>query len=185
MDIETQSYEALSELLTRAHVVCGGIIVVGCSTSEVCGGDIGKNSSPEAAEYILNGLLRAASESGVNLAMQCCEHLNRAIVAESSAVDFLLKAGLVTRVNAIPQPKAGGSLASAYYKRCSSPILLAEISADAGIDIGGTLIGMHLKKVAVPVKLSHSHIGSAHVTAARVRIPFVGGSRAVYDETLM
>ncbi len=185
MDISTQAYNAAAELLSAAKIEKGGIIVVGCSTSEICGGDIGKNSSPETAEAVLDGILRAAAEYGVRIAAQCCEHLNRALVVERADVELLLKVGAVQRVHALPQPKAGGSLASAYYKRCGDPVLVEEIAADGGLDIGGTLIGMHLKRVAVPVKLKNSRIGEARVTAARVRVPFTGGERAVYDAKLM
>ena len=61
---------------------------------------------------------------------------------------------------------------------------LEEIRADAGLDIGGTLIGMHLKKVAVPVRPEQNRVGEAIVLAARVRPKFIGGNRACYDETL-
>lgn len=185
MDISSQAYSAAVELLTAANIEKGGIIVIGCSTSEIGGGDIGKNSSPEIAEAVLDGILRAAGEFGVGIAAQCCEHLNRALVVERADVDLLLKVGAVQRVHAVPQPKAGGSLASAYYRRCGNPVLVEKIAADGGLDIGGTLIGMHLKRVAVPVKLKNCRIGAAHVTAARVRVPFTGGERAVYDAKLM
>ena len=173
-----EAYEAASELCEKAGLGKGQIMVVGCSSSEICGSRIGSGSNTEAAEAVLDGISAALEERGVFLAAQCCEHLNRAVVTERAAVP-----GLET-VNAVPQPKAGGSFAAAAYARFEDPAVLEEIRADAGLDIGDTLIGMHLKKVAVPVRLSVSEIGMAHVTAARTRPKFIGGERAVYDEKL-
>ena len=115
---------------------------------------------------------------GIYIAAQCCEHLNRALIVEHEAVPN------AEIVNVKPQPKAGSSFATAAYNSFRHPVALEEIKADAGLDIGGTLIGMHLKKVAVPVRLDQSRIGSAIVLAARVRPKFIGGERAIYDETL-
>ena len=117
-------------------------------------------------------------EKGIYLAAQCCEHLNRAIIIEQEAVPF------AEIVNVVPQPKAGGSFGTTAYKTFAHPVAVEEIKADAGIDIGDTLIGMHLKKVAVPVRLEHHEIGSAHIVAARVRPKYIGGERAHYDTTL-
>ncbi len=180
--LKQEAYEAVRELLTAAQVKQGGILVVGCSTSEVTGGVIGKASSPEAAEALYAGVSRAAAESGVFVAAQCCEHLNRAIVTEREAVALPVACGVLREVNVIPQPKAGGSFAAAAYSHAKDPVVLEHIAADCGIDIGGTLIGMHLKEVAVPLRLSVKTIGAAPVTAARTRAKFIGGSRAVYDE---
>lgn len=180
--LERQAYEAVTELLAAARVGTGAILVVGCSTSEVTGGVIGKASSPEAAEALWTGISRGAAESGVFVAAQCCEHLNRAIVIEREAVALLLSCGVIREVNVVPQPKAGGSFATAAYSHAKDPVVLEHIAADCGIDIGGTLIGMHLKEVAVPLRLSVKTIGAAAVTAARTRAKFIGGSRAVYDE---
>lgn len=175
----TESYNAATEIIEKAKLQKGSILVVGCSTSEVLGERIGTNSSPEAAEYIFKGIYKAAEEKGVFLAAQCCEHLNRAIIIEREAVPF------AERVNVIPQPKAGGSFATAAYKNFKEPIALEEIKADAGLDIGFTLIGMHIKKVAVPVRLENNKIGNATVLAARSRPKFIGGERAVYDKNDM
>lgn len=194
--ITIESYEAFSELCEAAGFTKGngiserhGIVVVGCSSSEVCGGDIGHASSPDTAIRIYEGISRAAAEYGVYVAAQCCEHLNRSIVIERSAVERALSlSSLITpefyEVNVVPQPKAGGSFATAAYHAFCNPTVLSGIRADAGIDIGATLIGMHLKAVAVPVKLKHHKIGCANVTAARTRRPFTGGSRAVYDANM-
>ncbi len=178
-NIKKQAYSAAKEIIEKAKLTEGQILVVGCSTSEVCGSTIGTDSSPEAAMEIFEGIALAANESGVYIAAQCCEHLNRAIIIERAA------AGNFTQVNVVPYPKAGGSFATAAYNRFVSPVALEEIRADAGLDIGSTLIGMHLKKVAVPVRLKNNKIGNAFVSAARVRPKFIGGERAHYDENLL
>lgn len=178
-DVEKkQAYELTLQLCEKAGLTKGQILVVGCSSSEICGDRIGSNSNLEAAEAVFEGIYTALNEKGVFLAAQCCEHLNRAIVTEREAAK-----GLET-VNVVPQPKAGGSFAAAAYRRFKDPVVLENIRADAGLDIGDTLIGMHLKPVAVPVRLSQKNIGEAHITAARTRPKFIGGCRAVYDENL-
>ena len=179
MDIKTQCSEAVKELIEIAKLKKGDILVVGCSTSEVVGSKIGTNSDPDTADKIFDGIYSVLKEKGIYLAVQCCEHLNRAIVTERQAVPF------AECVNAIPQKKAGGSLATVAYNSFTEPVVIEEIKADAGLDIGDTFIGMHLKRVAVPVRLSVKQIGEAHLTSARVRPKFVGGARAVYDENLL
>ena len=155
------------------------IVVVGCSTSEVLGSKIGTNSSPDTAKILFESIYNVLNEKGIYLAAQCCEHLNRAIIIEKEAVPF------AEYVNVVPVPKAGGSFATQAYAHFNSPVAVEEIKADAGIDIGSTLIGMHLKKVAVPVRLEVKTIGEAPVTAARTRPKFIGGSRANYDDNLI
>ncbi|MBQ8344001.1 MAG: TIGR01440 family protein [Clostridia bacterium] len=179
MDIKAQVATAVAELCDIAKLKKGDIFVVGCSTSEVVGSKIGTNSDPDTAEVLFEGIMSVLSERGIYLAVQCCEHLNRAIVTEKSAVPY------AEYVNVVPQKKAGGSLATVAYKSFSQPCVVEEIKADAGIDIGGTLIGMHLKRVAVPVRLSVSKIGEANIICARVRPKFIGGCRAVYNEDLL
>ena len=174
--IEQQAYEAVKELLQVAKLKKEQILVVGCSTSEVCGEGIGSYSSPEVAEVVFAGIHRATKEAGVYLAAQCCEHLNRALILEEVAAD---KYGY-EQVNVVPQPKAGGSFATAMYKALETPVAVEHIRAHAGMDIGDTLIGMHLKDVAVPVRLSVKKIGEAHLVCARTRAKFIGGERAVY-----
>ncbi|MBR3999316.1 MAG: TIGR01440 family protein, partial [Clostridia bacterium] len=137
------------------------------------------------AQYLYRGIARAAEEYGVFAAAQCCEHLNRAVVVEREAVKAALDCGVISEVNVVPQPKAGGSFASEAYRSFRDPVVLEHIKADCGIDIGLTLIGMHLKEVAVPVRLSVSKIGEAYITAARTRAKFIGGSRAVYNEEML
>ena len=178
-DLRLEVTEAVTELCEVAKLSRGSILVVGCSTSEVIGSKIGTNSSYETAEILFDALYEVTSSRGIYLAIQCCEHLNRAIITERAAVPGK------EIVNVLPQPKAGGSLATVAYSRFSSPVAVESISADAGLDIGGTLIGMHLKRVAVPVRLARRTIGEAMILAARTRPPFIGGSRAVYDEGLL
>lgn len=177
--IKREAYFAAKEIIEIGKLKKGQILVVGCSTSEVIGDKIGTNSSPETANAVFEGIYEAANEYGVFVAAQCCEHLNRAIIVEEEAVPF------GEFVNVVPQPKAGGSFATVAYNTFKNPVALEEIKADAGLDIGSTLIGMHLKKVAVPVRLKNNKIGNALVTAARVRPKFIGGERAHYNEDLM
>ncbi len=179
MDIKIQCQTAVKELIEVAKLKKGDILVVGCSTSEVVGSKIGTNSDPNTAEQIFDGLYSVLKNNGINLAVQCCEHLNRAIVVEKSALPF------AEPVNVIPQKKAGGSLATVAYSRFENPIVVESIKADAGLDIGDTFIGMHLKSVAVPVRLSIKQIGEAHLTSARVRPKFIGGVRAIYNDDLL
>lgn len=177
--IYAQTHAAVAELCEKAKLTAGNIVVVGCSTSEVVGARIGTNSDPDTAGAIFNALYDYTKSKGIFLAIQCCEHLNRAIVTERKAVQC------PETVNVVPQPKAGGSLAAKAYVGFEQPIVIEEIKADAGLDIGFTLIGMHLKKVAVPLRLEHNKIGEATVLAARTRPKFIGGVRAVYDEELL
>lgn len=176
--IEEEAARAARQLAEAAGLRSGQIVVVGCSTSEVVGHSVGSWSTPEAGQAIFNGLNRVFTPMGVFIAAQCCEHLNRAIIVERKAVPG------AEIVNVVPQPKAGGSFATAAYGSFQTPVALEEIRADAGLDIGGTLIGMHLKKVAVPVRLEQNHIGQAMVLAARTRPKFIGGERACYDDHL-
>jgi uncharacterized protein (TIGR01440 family) len=176
-DIKKQAATAVTELLEQANLTAGSILVVGCSSSEVVGERIGHGSSIEAAEAIFEAIAPILSERGIYLAAQCCEHLNRAIIIERACAE---KYGYEP-VCVVPQPKAGGSFATTAWKNFSSPVAVETIRADAGMDIGGTLIGMHLKCVAVPVRLSVSRIGEAILLSARTRPKFIGGSRAHYE----
>ena len=176
--LTAQARQATEELLEAAHLETGDIFVVGCSSSEIMGGHIGHDSSMEAAAAVLAGVQPPLQEQGVYLAAQCCEHLNRAIVLEREAA----KAYGCQIVAAIPQPHAGGSWATSCWRAFKDPVLVEEVRAAAGMDIGGTLIGMHLRRVAVPVRLSLDHIGQAILLCARTRPPFIGGARAVYSQ---
>ena len=178
MTIKEQAIMATRELCEAAKLKAGNIFVVGCSTSEVVGSRIGTNSDVDTAKEIFDGIYSVLSEKGIFMAVQCCEHLNRAIVIERES-------GAEGEVNVIPQKKAGGSLATQAYHSFKSPMVVEEIKADCGMDIGSTLIGMHLKRVAVPVRLSIDKIGCASIICARVRPKFIGGIRAIYDESKM
>ena len=177
--IYDETKAVITELCEAAKLKAGDIVVVGCSTSEVVGSRIGTNSNFDVAGEIFKALYEYAQSKGIYLAIQCCEHLNRAIIIEKAAVPF------AEYVNVVPQPKAGGSLATQAYHNFIEPVALEEIKADAGLDIGLTLIGMHLKKVAVPLRLENKTIGEATVVAARTRPKFIGGVRAIYDEELL
>ncbi len=174
-----QAREAAEELCQLAGLKPGQILVVGCSTSEVRGAKIGTDSAPETAVALFDAIHQVTQAHGVYLAAQCCEHLNRALIVERAAVP------LAEPVNVVPQPKAGGSFATAAYAAFDDPIAIEFIRADAGLDIGGTLIGMHLKAVAVPLRLQHRQIGEALLLAARTRPKFIGGARAIYDSSLL
>ena len=177
--IYQQARQAAEQLFSAAKLQEGDLLVVGCSSSEVAGSKIGTDSRPETAQEIFAGVYDAAKAHGVFLAAQCCEHLNRAIIIEREAVPG------ADIVNVVPQPKAGGSFATQAYAHFTNPVAVEEIRADAGLDIGFTLIGMHLKKVAVPLRLTNNKIGEATVLAARTRPKFIGGARAVYDQEML
>ena len=178
-NLSAQARSVLEELKEKAKLKPGDIVIIGCSTSEIIGSKIGSNSSPEVAKTVFEALYQYANDEGINLAFQCCEHLNRAIVVEKDVVPYS------ETVNVVPQPKAGGSMATQAYEHFKNPVVVEEIKADAGIDIGFTLIGMHLKKVAVPLRLENNKIGEAMVLAARTRPKFIGGIRATYNEDLL
>ncbi len=179
-ELKAQSAAVAEEIIEKAGLEAGNILVVGCSTSEILGDTIGSHSSPETAEAVFDGIYFTLKKYGIFLAAQCCEHLNRAIITEREAAGPFAQP-----VNVVPQPKAGGSFATAAWKAFDAPVALEEIKADAGIDIGFTLIGMHLKSVAVPLRLQNDKIGNAKVLAARVRPKFIGGERANYNKDLM
>lgn len=178
-EIKQQAHDACEELLNTAKLRTGDILVVGCSSSEIKGEHIGKGSDIDAAKAVYEGIMPLLKTRGIFLAAQCCEHLNRAIIIEKKA---LLPGTEI--VNAVPQLHAGGSFAVTCYENFEEPAAVEHIKADAGLDIGDTLIGMHLKDVAVPVRLKIKEIGKAHLVAARTRAKYIGGERAVYDMKL-
>ena len=180
-EIRNEARRAAELLVAAAKLKKGDLCVVGCSSSEIVGQRIGKGSVFEVGQAVFEEIYGVLKKNGIYLGCQCCEHLNRAVVVEG---EYAQSHGL-EEVNVVPQPKAGGSFASAAYRNMTDPVAIEEICADAGLDIGSTLIGMHLKRVAVPVRLGVKKIGEAAVTAARVRPKFIGGSRAVYDENLL
>lgn len=175
-EIRRQVAEATTGLLQAAALEPGQILVVGCSTSEVIGQRVGTAGSSDVAQAILDGLLDVAPKSEVSLAIQCCEHLNRALVVDEATC----RRYNLERVTVVPVPKAGGALAAAAMRRFDRSVVVESIRAHAGMDIGGVLIGMHLRPVAVPVRLSVNSIGQARLIMARTRPKLIGGERAVY-----
>lgn len=176
--IKIQAESAVRELLAAAKLRQGEMLVIGCSSSEVMGEHIGKGSSMEAAEAIRKAVMPLLEEQGIYLAAQCCEHLNRALIIERECAE---KYGYEI-VNVLPQPHAGGSFATTVYEHMKDPVAVEHIRAHAGLDIGGTLIGMHLRDVAVPVRLTIKQIGQAPILCARTRPKFIGGIRARYPD---
>ncbi len=178
--IRSQAAQAIRELLEAAKPQPGDIVVIGCSSSEAAGHRIGTDSSLEVAEAVFEGLFPAIKKNGLYLAAQCCEHLNRALIVErETAVKYGLE-----QVNVMPQPKAGGSFATTAWRHFSSPVAVEEVKAACGIDIGGTLIGMHLKRLQFRSAVN-SKIGEASILCARTRPKFIGGIRAAYDDSLL
>ena len=177
-EITLQARTVVTELLEQAKLKPGALLVIGCSSSEMVGEKIGKGSSMDAAQAAFAGIAPVLEAQGIELAVQCCEHLNRALILERRVAE---KRGYEI-VNVVPQPKAGGSFAVTAWNHMEDPVAVETISAEAGIDIGGTLIGMHLRRVAVPVRTSLNHIGDAIVLCARTRPKFIGGPRAAYRE---
>ncbi|MDP4121165.1 MAG: TIGR01440 family protein [Bacillota bacterium] len=179
--ITNDSKSAILNLIEAAKLKQNQIVVIGCSTSEVAGKKIGTNTNEEIATAIFEGIYPVIKERKLCLAVQCCEHLNRAIIIERALADILR----LPIVNAVPHLKAGGAFATVSYNNFSEPVCVENISADAGMDIGGTLIGMNLKSVAVPVRIEPKHIGEAIVIYARTRPKFIGGERAKYNTDLL
>lgn len=177
MTIYEQARQVIYELLEQAKLRPGQLVVIGCSTSEVTGHRIGSDSSMATAQQLYDAIAPVIAEKGCYLTAQCCEHLNRALILEAEAAE---KYGYEP-VCVVPQPKAGGSFATTAWQKMQNPVAVEHIRAHCGLDIGGTLIGMHLKDVAVPVRLSLSKIGEANILCARTRPKYIGGERAHYE----
>lgn len=169
---------AVDEVLAAAKLKKGELFILGGSSSEILGEHIGKGSSAEIGEAVLAEVHKRIKAAGLYLAVQCCEHLNRALVVEEAYAEN----HNLCMVNALPQLHAGGSFAVAAWKLCANPCLVEAVQAAAGLDIGDALIGMHLRPVAIPLRLKQKEIGRAHVVAARTRLKLIGGRRAVYQE---
>ena len=183
-EVRSQARQAVTEILQQARLTEGSIFVIGCSSSEILGDQIGTATNMDSAGAVYDGIIPVLRENGIFAAAQCCEHLNRALVVERAAME---RYGF-EQVNAIPQPNhAGGAFGTVCYERFDDPVLVESIlaKADAGIDIGGTMIGMHIHAVAVPVRISLRKIGEAPIICARHRPKYVGGQRAIYDERLI
>jgi uncharacterized protein (TIGR01440 family) len=179
-ELRLQASSAAKELLEAAHLKKGDLVVIGCSSSEIADHQIGSHSSEEIGQKVYSAIYQVFHEQGIYVAAQCCEHLNRALILEQEAAERYN----YELVNVMPQLKAGGSFATAAYKTLSHPVAVEWIKAHAGIDIGDTLIGMHLRAVAVPIRIETKYIGSARVVAARTRPKYIGGMRACYDDTI-
>lgn len=179
-EIQKQLKNSIEELIETSKIKEGQIFLIGCSTSEVCGYKIGSHSAEDVGKALFEVAYKTLKEKGIYLAVQCCEHLNRAIVTDKECAD---RFGLEV-VNVVPWLKGGGSFATAAYYGLKNSVVVETIKADAGLDIGGVMIGMRLKEVAVPVRLNNNKIGEAYVAGARVRPKFIGGERAHYDEDL-
>lgn len=175
--IKSDMEQLVNEWLQKEHLKRGDIFVIGCSTSEVAGEPIGTSGSEEIAAVLFQALDTLRKQKGIHLAFQSCEHINRAIVIERTTMEQLH----LDAVTVIPVREAGGAMAAYAFKHLNDAVVVEEITADAGIDIGDTLIGMHLRKVAVPIRLKQRTVGSARVTGARTRPKLIGGPRAVYD----
>ena len=181
-EIRNDAEAVIAEVVDKAHLTKGQLFIIGCSSSETIGEHMGTASSKEAAEVIYEAISNVLTPAGINMAVQCCEHLNRAVVIEREVAESY---GF-EQVNVIPQPHAGGAFAVEAYSRFNDPIVVESIEAkaDAGIDIGGVMIGMHIHPVVVPLRLEHRNIGKAVIVGARRRPKYVGGIRAVYDDSL-
>lgn len=178
MNVSLDTKNAITELVEKSKLKAGDLVVVGCSSSEILGEHIGKGSSPETGVEVATTILSVLSEKGIYLAAQCCEHLNRALVIEREAAEKFMLEEVCVR----PMPKAGGSFATAVYDNMKDPVVVEHVKAKAGLDIGCTLIGMHLKDVAVPLRLTVKTIGCASINAAYTRPKLIGGVRAHYPE---
>ncbi len=175
--VAEQIKSLLNELNDHVNFTSEHVLVIGCSTSEVSGQRIGTSGTIEVAEVLFSEIKAFQDETGVQLAFQCCEHLNRALVVQRKTAKNLQ----LDEVTVIPVRTAGGALASFAFRHLDQAVIVEHIKADAGIDIGDTLIGMHLKHVAVPLRTSIKQVGQAHITAAKTRPKLIGGARAVYS----
>ena len=178
---QQDAVRVVEEFLKQAKLKKGDLVVIGCSTSEIASHRIGSYSNADLGEAVFLAMQGAFAKEEISIATQCCEHLNRArIIERKDAERFGYE-----EVNVVPQPKAGGSFSTAAWKHMQDPVAVEHIQAKGGIDIGDTLIGMHLRAVAVPVRIEHPTIGGAHIVCARTRAKFVGGERAHYNEALL
>ncbi len=177
MGIYEQTKKVASELIEKAGLKEGSFVVIGCSTSEVIGEKIGSSGSTDTADELVKAFTEVFGSNKIDFAAQCCEHLNRALIVERAVAE---RKGYEV-VSVVPHPHAGGSFATTVYKYFNDPVAVEEIKADAGIDIGNTMIGMHLKRVAVPLRFENNRIGCAQINGAKTRPKFIGGERAKYE----
>lgn len=174
--IRTDMNALVNEWANNGLLKKDDVFVIGCSTSEVAGKTIGTSGSEEIAAILFNELKTLREQTGVHLAFQCCEHLNRALVVERETMEKFN----YEQVSVIPVREAGGAMTAYAYNHFDEAVVVEDIEADAGIDIGDTLIGMHLRKVAVPVRLTQNTVGSARIIGAHTRPKLIGGARARY-----
>ncbi|RHW37389.1 TIGR01440 family protein [Neobacillus notoginsengisoli] len=174
---EAEFGEVLDKFMEQVELKPGMLMVVGCSTSEVAGERIGTAGTTEVAEMLFRQLDRLREKTGITLAFQCCEHLNRALVMTRKGAEERN----LEEVSVIPVRNAGGAMASFAFEKMPDALVVESVKADAGIDIGDTLIGMHLKPVAVPIRVGRRNVGNANVVLAKVRPKLIGGPRAVYE----
>lgn len=175
--LQIQTNDVITELIAQSGLHAGQILVVGCSSSEIAGGTIGHDSNMDCAKAVFSVIHDACKQHGIYLAAQCCEHLNRALIVERACAEQYQ----LPIVCAVPKPKAGGSFASCAWEAFDAPTTVESIRAHAGLDIGGTLIGMHLREVAVPLRLKQNHIGNAYILCTRTRPKYIGGARTCYE----
>lgn len=179
--LKDQAKHVLQELTLKSKLSSGDIVIIGCSTSEVIGKEIGTCSNMDVAEKLFDGFIDIVNEHGLFLTAQCCEHLNRAVVIEQEVAEKLD----LEIVNVVPAIKAGGAFSTVCWNNLKRPVVVEKIKADCGIDIGGTLIGMQIKPVVVPIRTSIRNIGYANIVCARRRPKFIGGERAQYNLNLV
>lgn len=175
-ELKDQLTEIVNDILAEAHLKKGDLFVLGCSTSGVVGGHIGKNSSAEVGQWIIRTLKELLDPKEIALAVQGCEHLNRALVVERTVAE----AKNFEIVSVVPALHAGGACSVAAFDQFNDPVEVEHVVGQAGIDIGDTSIGMHIKHVQVPVRPRLKTLGQAHVTALRSRPKYIGGPRANY-----
>lgn len=174
----TKEFELiLKEYTNQVSLTSNDLLVIGCSTSEVIGQKIGTHSTMEVAEMLMEQLLNLTYNTNVHLAFQCCEHLNRALVVSKKTANYFSLEEVLVK----PSPKAGGAMATTAYKKLKEAVVVEKIKATAGIDIGSTFIGMHIKEVVIPVRITQKTLGSALVTLATRRPKLIGGPRAEYN----
>lgn len=167
----------VEEWTDNGHIQAGDLFVIGCSTSEVAGSHIGTAGSDQIAARIFTSLRTLEERTGIHLVFQCCEHLNRALIVDRKTMND----HPLTEVGVIPHREAGGAMATHAYHQFDHPVVVEDIQAQAGIDIGETMIGMHLQPVVVPLRMKQSSIGSARITGAFTRPKLIGGKRARYE----
>lgn len=177
-ELRSQAQTAMTELFEKGKFKAGNIVVVGCSSSEIMGVNIGKGSAPDAARAVVEGIMPVIRANGGLLAAQCCEHLNRALVVERATAERFNLDEVCVR----PQPKAGGSFATAVYEYFDDPVVVEHVKATLGLDIGWTMIGMHMRDVAVPLRMDAKFIGQARISGAYSRPRLIGGARAQYPD---